>query len=143
MDRRELLERITPIAKALILGQGWMADLWPRAQEPEQTSDLVAYLHDKVFDLFKDLVNEKAEHHVPFLPEGKFICYNCQGALQVTGFGPPFFIHANPDTQLIVQTTCDTHCTDIEWQFFFPDEWDGGPGYNARLNVTKSVDWEF
>ena len=68
-----------------------MADLWPRAQEPEQTSDLVAYLHDKVFDLFRDIIEEKAEHHVPFLPEGKFICYNCQGSLQVTGFGPPFF----------------------------------------------------
>ena len=143
MDRRQLLERVTPISKALILGQGWMADLWPRAQEPEFTTELVAHLHAKVFELFKDILAEKADHDIPFLPNGETICYNCQGALHVTGFGPPFFIHANPDTELIIQTSCDTQCTDIEWRFLFPEGWDGGPAFNAKLAVTKSLDWEF
>ena len=143
MDRQELLKHIAPISKALILGQGWMAGLWPRHAEPSQTSELVAILHERVLILFKDIIAEKGEHSIPFLPGGKYICHSCQGELHVTGFGPPFFIYANPDTEFLIQTSCDTQCTDIEWRFVFPEGWDGGPNFLAGLVVTKSVDWEF
>ena len=143
MNRQELLERVDPLSRALVLGQGWMAHMWVRAKEPLETSELVRIIHERAFDLFKDIIEEKSDHNLPFLSNGRFVCHNCQGAMRVTGFGPPFFIWAKPDTDLIIQTSCDTQCTEIEWQFHFPEGWDGGPNFLARLTVIKSVDWEF
>lgn len=141
MDRKKLLDVLAPLSVAIVLGKGWMAGLWPRAEEPD---DLVEHINVESLKLLKTIVAEKQlSHPLPFLPSGRFVCHNCQGEISVLSMFPSPFLYVLAHTEVLMQTTCDTGCTNLEWQFTFPDGWDGGPNFEASVTITKDRDWLF